>query len=103
MTLTRALARIVRYLRAGYPTGIPATDYIPLLALLKRRLTDSEIITITTELTQHGHLSVDVTDIRVAITKITDDLPDADDIGRVRAHLATIGWSIADEFTPPET
>jgi hypothetical protein len=40
--LSRLLARIVAYLRAGYPEGVPANDYVPLLALLRRRLSDDE-------------------------------------------------------------
>lgn len=102
MTLSDMLARIVRFLRAGYPAGVPSADYIPLLALLKRRLSDAEIISITTELTEHGHLPVDGSDIRVAITKVTEELPDAKDINRVARHLEAHGWPIADEFTPPE-
>lgn len=99
MTLPDILARIVKFLRVGYPNGVPATDYIPLLALLRRRLTDDEIVTVSDELA--GHLPIDGSDIRVAVTKVTDDLPDPEDIDRVAAHLATIGWPVADEFGPP--
>jgi hypothetical protein len=28
---------MVAFVRAGYPQGVPETDYIPLLALLRRR------------------------------------------------------------------
>ena len=38
-----ALARIVSWLREGYPGGVPEHDYLPLLALLERRLTRSEV------------------------------------------------------------
>ncbi len=38
-----ALGRIVAWLREGYPGGVPDHDYIPLLALLERRLTKSEV------------------------------------------------------------
>ena len=37
------LARIVSWLREGYPGGVPEHDYLPLLALLERRLTRSEV------------------------------------------------------------
>ena len=37
------LARIVDWLRAGYPDGVPSTDYQPLLALLDRQLTKEEL------------------------------------------------------------
>ena len=38
-----ALARIVSWLREGYPGGVPEHDYMPLIALLERRLTRSEV------------------------------------------------------------
>ena len=38
-----ALGRIVAWLREGYPGGVPDHDYVPLLALLERRLTRSEV------------------------------------------------------------
>jgi hypothetical protein len=34
MALSDVLMRVVGFLRAGYPEGVPAHDYIPLLALL---------------------------------------------------------------------
>jgi uncharacterized protein DUF3349 len=43
--LSGLLTRIVAFLRAGYPEGVPANDYIPLLALLRRRLSDDEVDT----------------------------------------------------------
>lgn len=101
MTLPDVLARIVRFLRAGYPNGVPSTDYIPLIALLKRRLTNDEIITIADELTLGGHAPIDGTDIRVAVTKLTDELPAPEDIDRVAMQLAATGWPVADEFAPP--
>ncbi len=37
------LSAIVDFLRVGYPEGVPQQDYIPLLALLRRQLTDDEV------------------------------------------------------------
>lgn len=37
------LASIIEWLRAGYPEGVPEQDYVPLFALLKRRLSDDEV------------------------------------------------------------
>jgi hypothetical protein len=42
MSLGDLVARMVAFVRAGYPQGVPETDYIPLLALLRRRLSDDE-------------------------------------------------------------
>jgi len=38
MALSDVLAKIVGFLRAGYPEGVPDGDYIRLVALLRRRL-----------------------------------------------------------------
>lgn len=42
--LTRALTTVADFFRAGYPTGVPATGYLPLFALLRRRLSDDEVL-----------------------------------------------------------
>lgn len=92
------LTRIVAFLRAGYPEGIPTNDYIPLLALLRRRLTDDEVIAVATELMSTGDMPVEGTDVRVAITKLTDDMPSVEDTERVRRRLAAAGWSVTDRL-----
>ena len=40
MTLPSLLAKVVSWLRAGYPDGVPEHDYVPLIALLGSQLTD---------------------------------------------------------------
>ena len=37
MALNTRLTGILDWLREGYPAGVPPKDYIPLLALLRRR------------------------------------------------------------------
>lgn len=102
--MSNVCIRIVGFLRAGYPAGVSSADCIPLLALLKRRLTDYEIAAITIELTERSHIPVDDIDIRAAITKIANDVPDIAGTDRVARYLEAHGWPrIADEFTPPET
>jgi hypothetical protein len=49
MVLSDMLTRVVAFLRAGYPDGVPAHDYIPLLALLRHRLSDDEVIAVANE------------------------------------------------------
>jgi hypothetical protein len=92
--VNRFLHRIVNWLRAGYPEGIPPTDYIPLLALLSRRLTNDEVETVARELMDRGEF--DNVDIGVAITQITDESPSPGDVERVRARLAAKGWPLDD-------
>ena len=43
MALTTAVSSVLQFLHAGYPEGVPRQDYIPLLALLRRRLTEDEV------------------------------------------------------------
>ncbi|KAA1380162.1 DUF3349 domain-containing protein [Aeromicrobium fastidiosum] len=78
---------IVGWLREGYPQGVPPQDYVPLLALLRRRLTDDEVEAVVAMLVASGEVPVDSADIGTSITKITDALPSEDDIDRVREHL----------------
>jgi hypothetical protein len=87
MTMPSFLDSIVGWLREGYPHGVPEQDYIPLLALLRRRLTDDEVDTVVKLLVDDGSLPVDSIDIGASITKITDELPHGEDVERVRRHL----------------
>jgi hypothetical protein len=101
MTLSDVVMRVVGFLRAGYPDGIPTSDYIPLLALLRRRLTDEEVIEIAARVISRGDRPVDATDVRVAITKLTDEMPTLEDTERVKHRLAAVGWPVDDAFGTP--
>ncbi len=92
--MNRFLSSVVAWLRAGYPEGIPATDYFPVLALLSRRLSNDEVAAVARELIDRGDF--DHVDIGVLITRLTDELPAPDDIERVRERLAAKGWPLAD-------
>jgi hypothetical protein len=43
MGLSEVVDRVLRWLHEGYPDGVPYTDYVPLFALLDKRLTENEI------------------------------------------------------------
>jgi Protein of unknown function (DUF3349) len=92
--VNRFLTSIVAWLRAGYPDGVPPTDYFPLLALLSRRLSNDEVKAVARALMHRGEF--DDVDIGVLITQFTDELPSPDDIERVRARLAAKGWPLDD-------
>ena len=92
--MNRFLNSIVSWLRAGYPEGVPQTDYLPLLALLARRLTSDEVTAVANELMVRGEF--DSIGIGVAITQITDELPTPADVERVRQRLAAKGWPLDD-------
>ena len=107
--MTKFLARIVAWIHAGYPEGVPGADRVPLLALLRRRLTDDEVKAVVAALLEQAESEgrvneIDMVDIGVQITQIIDDLPSADDVERVRERLAAQGWPLDDvrEAEDPE-
>jgi phosphate uptake regulator len=93
------LARIVAWLRAGYPQGVPEQDYVPLLAVLGRRLSDEEIDQVVGQLVQQGALPADRVGAGVAITRVAHELPGESDLLRVRDRLRAAGWPIDDSWT----
>jgi hypothetical protein len=99
--VNRFLNSVVAWLRAGYPEGIPPTDYVPVLALLSRRLSNDDVKLVTRELIARGDF--DHVDIGVLITQITDELPTPDDVERVRERLAAKGWPLEDARDGEET
>ena len=88
------LSSVVNWLRAGYPTGVPEQDHFPLLALMRRRLTDEEIGWIVADLDRNPDSPLHSADIGVLITKITNEMPDPSDVARVKERLAAVGWDI---------
>lgn len=88
------ITRLVGWIREGYPTGVPSHDYMPLIALLRRRLSDDEVREICHELLASGMIPADRIDIAVEITKLTDELPTPADVARVRDRLRAKGWPV---------
>jgi uncharacterized protein YcgL (UPF0745 family) len=99
--VNRFLNSIVAWLHAGYPDGIPPTDYFPVLELLSRRLTNDEVKAVANELMHRGHF--DQMDIGVVITQFTHELPSPEDIERVRERLAAKGWPLDNARDGEET
>jgi hypothetical protein len=95
-----ALARIVNWLREGYPGGVPEHDYLPLLALLERRLTRSEVKKIAKALRRADVSPAGPSDIAAAISHYTHVEPSENDLRRVRDQLAKKGWPV--EFPDPD-
>jgi hypothetical protein len=87
MNLANGMTRLVAFFRAGYPTCMPATGYVPLAALLPRRLCDDEIAAIARELAVSRDRLISSTDVGVRITRITGELPLPDDIARVQRRI----------------
>ena len=96
MPLNARLRGVVNWLLEGYPTGVPPKDYIPLLALLRRRLTEDEVRAIADEVARRWPDGT-ATDIGVSISRITDALPSPEDVARVEEHLNSHhGWPEAE-------
>ena len=90
--MNRFLSGVVSWLRAGYPNGVPDNDYLPILALLARKLTSEEILEVARQL---RHLpEPGFVDIGAEILRITDQLPKPIEVERVRAKLAAYGWPL---------
>jgi hypothetical protein len=94
MALPDVVTKIVGWLRAGYPEGVPDVDYIPLFALLGSELTNDEVTLVADEL----DFSADpgsAEAIKKAIATVTSTQPSDADVNRVRARLAAGGWPLA--------
>ncbi|MDT5006129.1 MAG: hypothetical protein QOJ24_3305 [Mycobacterium sp.] len=99
--MNKFLTKIVAWITAGYPDGVPGPDRVPLFALMRQRLTEDEVKAVTKELTNRGEF--DHVDIGVLITQLTDGLPTPADVERVRARLAAKGWPLDDPRDAEET
>jgi Protein of unknown function (DUF3349) len=85
---TGLVNRVVDWLRTGYPSGLPEQDYVPLVALLRRRLTDEEVSEVGRLLADNGSEPTDRVDIGSAIARVTSELPSEADVKRVQTYLA---------------
>jgi hypothetical protein len=98
-TRSNFLTRSLGWLRAGYPTGVPRQDYVALLGLLRRKLTDEEVHQIALDLADQSVLSADpisTQDIEAMISDSVLQQATAEDVARVSARLAAGGWPLAD-------
>ncbi|WP_432562503.1 DUF3349 domain-containing protein [Kineococcus sp. SYSU DK003] len=97
MSSTTLAGRVVAWLRAGYPTGVPRQDYVVLLGLLRRKLTDTEVHEIAAELAglaEQGEV-ITVADVERLVNEATLDEPAESDVARVSSRLAAGGWPLA--------
>jgi hypothetical protein len=93
------LVRSLEWLRAGYPAGVPRQDYVALLGLLRRKLTDEEIRRFARDLADQAQASSDpitTQDIEALINDVILQQASEDDVARVSARLAAGGWPLAD-------
>jgi hypothetical protein len=101
---TNFLVRALEWLRAGYPTGVPRQDYVALLGLLRRELTEDEVRRIAVGLADQSVLAGDdpisTDDIERVIAASVLQQASPADVVRVSARLAAGGWPLEDP--PPE-
>ena len=94
MELPPVLKKVVDWLRAGYPEGVPDVDYIPLFALLGSELSNNDVELIAEDLASSSDPH-SAEAIRKAIAAVTNTKPNDADVNRVRARLAGGGWPLA--------
>jgi Protein of unknown function (DUF3349) len=92
MALPPVLQSVVDFLRKGYPEGVPQQDYLPLFALLRRRLTDDEVAQLADDLAAESSDEQTSHAIRAAIAHVLNETPAESDVDRVREQLAAAGW-----------
>lgn len=91
------LDSVLSWLHEGYPEGVPPTDYFALLALLKRSLTEEEVVKAaqTVLRSSDGDNPVTEAEIRGAIQMIIAKEPNPDELQQVASRLASVGWPLA--------
>ena len=87
---------VIGWLHRGYPEGVPPKDYIPLLALLKRSLTEEQVVQ-AAQTVLRGTDSDTVTEsqLRDAIHQVIAKEPNPEELHQVAARLASVGWPLA--------
>ena len=90
------IAQALRWLGAGYPDGIPAQDRVPILALLRRRLTDGEVQEVCEAVAAQSGADPEISlvDAQVLMMKVLGELPGDDDVNRVRSRLEQSGITL---------
>lgn len=90
------LQSVLGWLHKVYPDGISRTDYYPLLALLKRALSEDEVVQAAFSVLKDSDPDnpVTVDQIREAIRETAEKEPTTDEVNQVAARLAMVGWPL---------
>ena len=106
-TAESVIQRVLNWLTAGYPKGVPPTERYALMALLHRTLTADEVKRVINALTaeqspalEDGVISYD--EIRDMITNVIEDAPSESDLRKVSSRLAAAGWPLEGTFEEAE-
>lgn len=100
-TSTSLVARILDWLRAGYPEGVPGADRVPLLALLRNTpLTEDQVKEVVAHITATDSSAladgeIDRDEIEAFIAEVTHHDAGPENVRRVAAKLAAAGWPLS--------
>jgi uncharacterized protein (DUF2267 family) len=94
---TGILDNVLGWLHQGYPEGVPPKDYFALLALLKRSLTEDEVVKAAQSVLRANAAGDVVTEdeVRKAVHDVINKEPSPDEIHQVASRLASVGWPLA--------
>jgi endonuclease III len=109
VTAPSLVKKVVNWLRAGYPGGVPGPDRVPLLALLRNTpLSEDQVKEVVREIAAAestapaGH-RIDHDEIAEFIQDVAHHDAGPENIQRVAAKLAAAGWPLAGiELASPE-
>lgn len=93
------IERIVNWLKGGYPQGIPEADYVPLLAVLRRRLSADEIDELGQRIVRDGLMPAERVDLGAEFLRVTDELPSEAELRRISDMLNAAGVDVS--YQPP--
>jgi hypothetical protein len=97
------VAKVLKWLKAGYPEGIPPHDIPSVLMVLRRNLTDTEIESIADDLAldsiSNDSEPVTAEQIRAMVRERAFQTATHEDLLRVSAVLAHGGWPLATDLT----
>jgi len=89
------LDNVLGWLHQGYPEGVPQKDYFALLALLKRSLTEEEVVKAAQSVLKSTDADV-VTEAEIhkAVQGVIAKEPNPEEIQQVASRLASVGWPL---------
>jgi uncharacterized protein DUF3349 len=95
MALPNVLQRVLDWLHAGYPEGVPQQDYYPLLAFLTRQMSTDDVVEVVGALKEEREVPEDrppSEDVREALEAVTNSQVLEEDIRRIEEYLRNRGW-----------
>ncbi len=89
------LDNVLGWLHDGFPQGVPPKDYFALLALLKRSLTEDEVVKAAQSVLKSiDGDAVTEAEIQTAVQNVIDKEPNPEEIQQVASRLASVGWPL---------